>query len=296
MPREYGVDVAAYQSTSLANDYNSGAKYVIVKATEGSGYFNPKAEAQIRSAHEHHMLVHAYHFATFGNSIHNAKQEAKHFIKRCHYLNISKKRYLALDWETGDGNYVQGSKYKNTRAIMAFMSMVQKAGYKPMLYSGASLLKNSIYTQKVIKKYGTCLWVASYKIMGRMDQPDFGFFPSMKGIAIWQFTDNWHGLNVDGNISLITLHKKALKNGESVAMTSKAPKKSTNHIVFAPIINNNLKYMISLRDANGHATGKYIPTNSKWKAFAEKKINGEKFYKLGSDKQWVPAKYLQLIS
>ncbi|WP_318351391.1 hypothetical protein [Klebsiella quasipneumoniae] len=35
--------------------------------------------------------------------------------------------------------------------------------------------------------------------------PDFGYFPSMDGIAIWQFTDNWKSMSVDGNISLIDL-------------------------------------------------------------------------------------------
>ena len=36
-------------------------------------------------------------------------------------------------------------------------------------------------------------------------EPDFGYFPSMDGVAIWQFTDNWKGMSVDGNISLIDL-------------------------------------------------------------------------------------------
>lgn len=292
MLREFGIDVAAYQSTSLVTDHNAGAKFVLVKTTEGTGYFNPKAVAQIRSAHKHHMFVHAYHFAIFGHSVSRSKAEAKHFINRCHYLNISKKRYLALDWETGDGNYVYGSKEANTKAILAFMSAVKKAGYKPMLYSGASLLKNNINTGKVVKKFGTCLWIASYASMGRIDKPNFGYFPSMNGVAIWQFTDDWRGLGVDGNISLINLHKG------SKEITVEIPKKPQKHsikTVYAPIINNNPHYLISLRDANGHATGKYIPTNSKWKVFAEKMINDKKFYRLGTNKQWVPAKFLKIV-
>ena len=53
--RQYVVDVAAYQNASLAAYHNAGAKAVFVKLTEGTGYFNPKATAQVRSAHAHNI-------------------------------------------------------------------------------------------------------------------------------------------------------------------------------------------------------------------------------------------------
>lgn len=284
MAKVYGVDVAGYQPNSLAAYYRAGAKFAIVKATEGTNFLSPSAVSQIRSAHRYRMRVHAYHFAHFGNSKRQAKKEAKFFIKRCKVLNISKKRYLVLDWEASPYNYVNGSWSANTHAILVFMHQIKKAGYKPMLYSGASLLRNNIQTSRIVNHYGQCIWVASYATMGRIDQPDFGYFPSMKGVAIWQFTDNWKGLNVDGNVSLLK-HKAAKSAAKKV---DKQPS-----IVYAPVIAGNPHYMISLRDSNGHATGKFIPTNSRWKVFDQKYIKGRKFYKLGTDKQWVPAKYLK---
>lgn len=282
--RSYGVDVAAYQPTSLKKYYDAGAKFAIIKATEGTGYFNPNAVGQIKSAHHYKMFVHAYHFANFGHSIHQAKIEAKFFVERCKALNISRHRYLVLDWEGSPYNYVQGDVSDNTQAIIAFMNTIKKLGYKPMLYSSASLLDNNIGEELIVKNFGDCIWVASYATMGRIDQPDFGYFPSMKGVAIWQFTDNWKGLNVDGNVSLLK-HKAAKSAAKKV---DKQPS-----IVYAPVIAGNPHYMISLRDSNGHATGKFIPTNSRWKVFDQKYIKGRKFYKLGTDKQWVPAKYLK---
>lgn len=293
--RQYVVDVAAYQNTSLAAYHSAGAKAVFVKLTEGTGYFNPKATAQIRSAHAHHMYVHAYHFATFGSSITRAREEAKWFIKRAKVLNISKKRYMALDWETGDGNVVSNGKTISTRAVIAFMNEVKKAGYKVMLYSGASLLRNNIDTRSVVSKFGTCLWVASYATMGRIDTPNFGYFPSMNGVAMWQFTDNWHGLNVDGNITLIDLHaeKKAqlqvVKPKPAEKSAAKIPKK-----VFVPVINNNPKYMVRLLDSAGHYQAQYIPTNSSWKVWEAKTIKNMKCYRIGTDKQWVPAKFCKV--
>ena len=48
-------------------------------------------------------------------------------------------------------------------------------------------------------------------------------------------------------------------------------------------------------DGNGHYTGKYIKTNTRWKYFDVKTIKRMKCYKLGTDKQYVPAKYLKVI-
>lgn len=286
--RQYVVDVAAYQNASLAAYHNAGAKAVFVKLTEGTGYFNPKATTQIRSAHAHHMYVHAYHFATFGSSVRRARDEAKWFIKRAKVLNISKKRYMALDWETGDGNVVSNGKTVSTRAVIAFMNEVKKAGYKVMLYSGASLLRNNIDTRSVVSKFGTCLWVASYATTGRIDTPNFGYFPSMNGVAMWQFTDNWRGLNVDGNVALIDLHAEN-KSKPAVKPVKKAPK-----IVYVPIINNNPNYHVRLLDSKGHYQ-KYIATNTRWQVWSVKIIKGMKCYRIGTDTQWVPAKFTKII-
>ena len=295
--REYLVDVANYQSTSMAAYHNAGAKQIIAKLTEGQSYINPKAHEQIKSAHAHHMFVHVYHFATFSNSVAKAKLEGKHFVSRAKHENISKKRFLYCDWEIGDGNSVVGSKASNTKAILAFMKVCHDAGYKVGLYSSASLLRSSIDIAKIIKKYGTCIWVAAYPRSGAVSTPDFNYFPSMDGVAVWQFTDNWHSLNVDGNISLIDLHKdSSVKKSASKPIEKPKPKlEKKTGVVYAPIINHNANWMIQLMDGNGHYTGKYIKTNSRWKYFDVKIIKGMKCYKLGTDKQWVPGKFLKVI-
>lgn len=291
--REYLVDVASHQGTSMRAYKHAGAKQIIVKLTEGTGYFNPKAKAQIRSVHANHMFLHAYHFATFGNSVSRAKAEAKYFVRYAKACNISKKRWLFLDWETGDGNVVVNSKWSNTRAILAFMSVVHKAGYKVGFYSGAYIMRSYVDTAKIVRKYGTCLWVASYATMGRIDKPNFGYFPSMNGVAIWQFTDNWCGLSVDGNISLKELitDKKVAKHK---AAKRKPIKKAKQPIVYVPIINGNPNYKVRLLDSKGKYQ-KYIKTNTHWKVWNTKIIRNMKCYKIGTDEQWVPAKFTKMV-
>ncbi|WP_304228455.1 GH25 family lysozyme [Lactobacillus kitasatonis] len=294
--RQLGVDVAVYQGTSMTVYHNAGAKFGIAKLTEGTSYVNPKAHYQIKSLHANHMYVHAYHFATFGYNTSRAKAEAKFFVNRAKAENISKKRYLWLDWETGSGNCVTGGKVASTKAILAFMKVCHDEGYKVGLYSGASLLRNNIDTKQIVKKFGTCIWVASYPTDYAIE-PDFNYFPSMDGVAIWQFCDNWKGLNVDGNISLIDLHKETTvvhKTAKPIEKPKAKPEKKTG-VVYAPIINRNPKWMIQLMDVDGHYTGKYIKTNTRWKYFDVKTIRGMKCYKLGTDTQWVPAKFTKII-
>ena len=290
--REYLVDVSPYQPSSMAKYHTAGAKGALIKATEGTWYKSPVAGAQVKSAHKYHMFVHIYHFATFGSSVSRAKAEAKFFVARAEYLGISKKRYLACDWEVGDGNNVYGGKVASAKAIIAFMDVCAKAGYKVLLYSGAALLRNNIDTARIVKKFGTCIWVASYPT-DYATEPDFNYFPSMNGVAIWQFCDNWKGLNVDGNITLIDLHaeKKSVvhKAKPVVKPVKKAPK-----IIYVPIINSNPNYHVRLLDSKGHYQ-KYIATNTRWKCFDVKIIKGMKCYKLGTDTQWVPAKFTKII-
>ena len=206
--RKYGIDVSSYQLTDLATYHRAGASFAIIKLTEGTSYVNPKSKAQIASSRANHMYTHAYHFANFGNSVTKAKDEAKFFIRAAQLLNISKKRILWLDWEKSSSNKVSGSKGSNTEAILAFMDEIKKAGWRPGLYSGEYLLRNSIDTKQIIKKYGTCLWVASYQQYSPSSEAIFTMFPSMDGVAVWQFTSNWKNLNVDGDVAVVDLNKE----------------------------------------------------------------------------------------
>lgn len=207
--RSYGVDVSSYNATDLSAMTRAGAKFAIVKLSEGLDYRNPKAEAQISSANANGMLTMGYHYARFGANSILGGQEGKYTVQAAKSFGLPTGSYLACDWETGSGNVTNQGYEASANAVLAFLDVIVAAGYKPLLYSGKSLLTNNINVKKITAKYGTCLWVASYKTMDPQNTADFGWFPSMDNVAIWQFTDNWHGLNVDGNISLIDLKSDA---------------------------------------------------------------------------------------
>lgn len=198
--RAYGIDEASYQSTNIA-DY-PGTKFTIVKTTEGLDYQNSKARAQIASAKNAGIPVGGYHYARFSADSNQAVQEGNYAVENAKNMGIPVGSIYACDWESGSGNYVDRGADASANAILAFMDTVAKAGYKPLLYSGKELLTKNINTKKVTDKYGDCLWVAYYKTAGREDVADFNWFPSMNHVAIWQFTQNWKGMNVDGNITV----------------------------------------------------------------------------------------------
>ncbi|XOQ56871.1 MAG: SLAP domain-containing protein [Lactobacillus delbrueckii] len=226
--RSYGVDVSSYQPNSTTSYSKAGAQFVIVKVSEGISYRNPNAKAQVASAKANNLLPMAYHFANFGSSSSRAKSEADYAIASAKAVSLPAGSYLAIDWETSSSNSTSGSKSANTSAIMAFMKEVKAAGYQPLLYSGAYLLNNAINTSTVKATYPNSLWVAYYTSSGRIDAPDFSYFPSMNGVIIWQFTENWKGLNVDGNISVLPLSiSSSSSSSSSKTPASQAPVSKT---------------------------------------------------------------------
>lgn len=248
--RSYGVDLASYQSTSVSY---TGAKFAIVKLTQGTDYLNPKAAAQIKSAKANSLLVAGYFYANHGNSVSRARSEAKYAVAKAKALGIPEGSYLADDFEQGNGNNVNGGVQANTDAIMAALQVIKDGGYQPLVYSGSFVLRNHLSIARIVKTFGTCLWVASYKVSGRQDYADFNYFPSMDGVAIWQFTDNYRGLNVDGNIALIDL-KISLHNH-----APKSVKKPVESLSQHPVV----KWNIGAVAVVSNAKGAFVYTDSK---------------------------------
>ena len=249
--RSYGVDVANWQGSTV--DYPN-ARFALVKVTEGTNYINPKASAQIKSAKANGLLIGAYFYANHCASVSRAREEAKFAVAKAKAFGVPLGSYLADDFEQGDGNEVyKNGANANTDAVLAAMQVIKDAGYKPLVYAGASIMRSNLNTSRIVKTFGTCLWVASYKISGRQDYADFNYFPSMDGVAIWQFTDNYRGLGVDGNITLIDLKIS------SSSSKSKPAKKATESLSQHPVCKWNIGAVAVVSNSNGA----YVYTDSK---------------------------------
>lgn len=87
----HGTDISAYQSTSVP-----AGDFVIIKATQGTGYVNSKLAAQLADARRKKMLVGFYHFPEFGN---DPIRDADHFCNTVGPL-LEPGDIVVLDHET----------------------------------------------------------------------------------------------------------------------------------------------------------------------------------------------------
>ena len=211
--RRLGQDVASYQDSTLwwmQQRYALGSRFTIVKlggsgGQEGAHYQNPKASAQLANAQASGQDIGAYYWGQFGADSGWARTMARYAISEAQRVGLKKGSTIALDYEAGATNNIQA----NTRAIIAYMDTIKDAGYKPALYSGAWYLRHYVDIEQIGQRYGTCLWVASYITTANQTGPNFNYFPSMKYVALWQYADNWYG--VDGNVELVD---RFVKTGE----------------------------------------------------------------------------------
>lgn len=53
---------------------------------------------------------------------------------------------------------------------------------------------------------------------------------------------------------------------------------------------------VRLKDGNGNYVNQYVKKNTSWHVFAKKTVNGQTLYRLGTDRQWLPAAYASWVS
>ncbi|NUR01380.1 MAG: glycoside hydrolase family 25 protein [Streptomyces sp.] len=137
----HGIDVSAYQ-TSTPN--LSGKDFVVIKATEGTGYVNPKLAAQTTAGRKAGVVVGFYHFARPGN----VQAQADYFVK---HANPAAGDFLAIDWEDSGVSCTEKD---------ALIKAVKKLrpGLKVVLYCNTYFWLHRDTTSYV----GDGLWIADY--------------------------------------------------------------------------------------------------------------------------------------
>ncbi|WP_429971729.1 SH3 domain-containing protein [Fructilactobacillus sp. Tb1] len=195
---QYGVDVSSYQGTDMTSYAQNGAKFAMVKISEGTSYTNPNAAGQIKSAEDNGMLVGGYGYTHFGADENAAYNESSYLIKQAQAMGIPAGAYLACDYEEDASSDAQ----QNTTAVLAYMNNIQNNGYKALLYSGPYYVNQHLDNARIVQAHPNSLWMASYTGSGKDSSV---MIPQLDGVLIWQYTDNKDGQGVDGNVSLMPL-------------------------------------------------------------------------------------------
>lgn len=206
-----GVDVSDVKEQANLDEYaDLNAEFVVIRTSryrsDGSRYGSDNARKQVASAKENNMHILAYHAANFSNSVSRAKEEAKYAVEKAKKYGINEGAYLACDYELNASN----NRYQNTRAVIAFMSTVAQYGYKPLLYTGMKYVNEYLYTDMIVDNFGRCLWIANYAKLGAVEEPNMKALKKLgvKGVLMYQFTNDWYGKDVDCNINVAPLFSK----------------------------------------------------------------------------------------
>lgn len=148
-----GIDVSNYQSATFGTN---GFDFVIIKATQGTGYINPKMTAQASWARSRGLLVGFYHFLQSGN----IQAQAEYFVTKADSVGTD---LLACDWETDPAT----KKTPSNAEKDAFLKAVKKLRptHQVILYTG----QDAWLTKDTTSFVQDGLWIAQYN--GRPGQP-----------------------------------------------------------------------------------------------------------------------------
>lgn len=182
----YTVDVYSGSSDSIIQDPHADG--VIVKATQGTGYVNPRCNHQWELAGQLGKLRGLYHYAGGGDPV----SEAQFFINNIR--NYVGQGVLILDWES-----YQNSSWGNANWARQFVDEVHRlTNVWPMIYVQESAI------WQVANCANDCgVWVAKYASMNwnSWTLPNMNVSSgAFKFLTGWQFT----GGDMDRSIFYLT--------------------------------------------------------------------------------------------
>lgn len=186
-----GIDVSRWQSD--INLYNVDADFVVVKATEGSGYTSPTFRTQSDATLGSGKKLGVYHYMTYMTP---AEQQAEYFCKVVDdYIGDA---ILVLDFE---GTAVN----KGAEFALEFLQRVEEiTGVKPLVYTSQSVTRSLDWTNVVNSGYG--LWVARYPLgytsTGYRDDLSYGTVGYWDTVAMFQYTSSGRISGYSGNLDL----------------------------------------------------------------------------------------------
>lgn len=194
---DIGVDWSVYQGAS--GKYGTNDKFAIIQAggTQGGTLYDQWTYAsQVKAAQTNGLKAHTYLWYGVGGSADIGRQALDYFLPK---ILTPKGSIVALDYEDG----ASSSMAANTDAILYGMRRIAQAGYTPMYYSYKPYTLAHVDYQRILAEFPNSLWIAAYPDYQIRALPDYGVFPSMPGIAIYQFTSMHAAGGLDGNVDLL---------------------------------------------------------------------------------------------
>lgn len=284
-----GVDWAIYQGDQGRFGY-AHDKFAIAQigGYNANGIYEQSTyKTQVASAIAQGKRAHTYiWYDTYGN-MDIAKHTMDYFLPK---IQTPKGSIVALDFEHG----ASSDRNANTETILYGMRRIKQAGYTPMYYSYKPFTLQYVDYQQIIKEFPNSLWIVGYPSYNVTPEPLYNYFPSMDGVAIWQFTSTYIAGGLDGNVDLTGITDNGYTNSDK-------PQTDTPAINAGEETSETPKSQIKVGDtvkvnfsANQWATGETIPQWVKGESYKVQQVDGNKIL-LANILSWIDKSNVELL-
>lgn len=287
---DQGVDWSRYQGANGIFGY-AHDKFAIcqIGGVNGGGIYGQTTyETQVASAIAQGKRAHTYIWYQVGGNASLGEQVLNTFLPQ---VQTPKSSIVALDYESG----ASADKQANTNAILHGMRMIKAAGYTPMYYSYKPYTLANVYIDQIIREFPNSLWMAAYPDYNVTPTPNYNVFPSMDGVAIYQFTSTYIAGGLDGNIDLTGITDNGYtknNNPETQTPAISQGQQADNTPKSEIAIGNQVKVKFS---ANTWATGEAIPSWVKGRTYDVAQVSGSRVLLAGIN-SWINKADVEIIS
>ena len=287
---DQGVDWSRYQGANGIFGYGHD-KFAIcqIGGVNGGGMYGQTTyETQVASAIAQGKRAHTYIWYQVGGNASLGEQVLNTFLPQ---VQTPKGSIVALDYESG----ASADKQANTNAILHGMRMIKAAGYTPMYYSGKPYTVANVYVDQIIREFPNSLWMAAYPDYNVTPVPNYNVFPSMDGVAIYQFTSTYIAGGLDGNIDLTGITDNGYtknNNPETQTPAISQGQQADNTPKSDIAVGNQVKVKFG---AGSWATGEAIPTWVKGRTYTVAQTSGGRVLLSGIN-SWINKADVEIIS
>ncbi|MEM1455562.1 GH25 family lysozyme [Pediococcus pentosaceus] len=264
--RSQGTDWSKFQGHYPAKAYKSDEFSIAQLGGSYGGTLIDQAtyNTQVSDGRAQGLRMHTYLWYGIGDNQYNAKNMLDHYLPK---VKTPKGSIVALDYEDGaKATYWNGKEYvstlaekeSNTKAIIKGMRIIRAKGYTPMYYSYKPYTLAHVNYQEIVKEFGNkSLWIAGYPDYQVRSKPLYSYFPTMNGVAIWQFTSTYKAGGLDGNVDLTGVTKNGYDGKQPTPVPTPNPKptnKKAVHVTYA-LHQKGKKWLNPVKDFGSGSNG-----------------------------------------
>lgn len=271
--RAQGTDLSRYQGyTAVKGQASDEFAISQIGGINANGIYTQNTyQSQVATGIAQGLRMHTYIWYQVGGDKQAAKECMDYFLAR---VQTPKGSLVALDYEDG----ASASVAANTDAILYGMNRIKQAGYTPVYYSYKPYTLAHVDYKRILAEFPNSLWIAAYKDYAVTTSPDYAYFPSLDGIAEWQFTSMYKAGGLDGNVDLLGITQNGYHKGDANKPSSK-PTAVKQGIKADNTPKADIKAGFTVKvnySARKWASGQCIPSWVHGKAYRVQQVSGDK--------------------